>query len=69
MNIQEFKKQMQINYSSPKTIQSYVEQIGPFLKFCEGEVSQEGIDDYIILRRQSVATSTCNLFLNALKKY
>ena len=69
MTIEEFEKQLRIKNSSDKTIQTYLKQIRPFLNFCEGDVSQDNIDKYLINRRESVSDSSFNLFINALKKY
>lgn len=69
MGSEDFKKELQLNYKSEKTIKSYCEQIDPFLRHCNGEVTQEKVDNYIRDRRANVSKSTCNLFINALRKY
>lgn len=69
MTIEDFQTQLRIKNSSNKTIQTYLKQIRPFLKFCDGEVTQDNINKYLINRRETVSTSSCNLFINALKKY
>lgn len=69
MDVHKFEKQLKLTYASNKTIESYMKQIRPFLKFCNGEITQTKVDDYIINRREKVCTSSCNLFINAFKKY
>lgn len=69
MNIKKFEKQLQINFTSNKTIKTYIDQVGPFLKYCDGDITQEKIDNYMINKREKIKTSSCNVFINALKKY
>jgi len=69
MNIKEFERYLKVNCKSKTTIKTYLEQINPFLKYCDNKISQEKIDDYMINRKKNVSTATCNLFINALKKY
>lgn len=69
MTVETFKEQLRINNSSTKTIETYLKQMRPFLRFCDKEVTQEKINKYMIERRETVSTTSCNLFINALKKY
>ena len=62
MNVKEFEKQLRLNYSSKKTVESYMKQIRPFLNFCNGKVTQDNLDEYFLNRREKVSTTSCNLW-------
>lgn len=69
MIIEEFERQLKLNYSSQKTVESYIKQVRPFLKFCDNNITQENLDDYLLQRREKVSPTSYNLFLNAFIKY
>lgn len=69
MDINIFERKLKLNYNSHQTIQTYINQIKPFILFCDGEITQENLDDYLLKRREEISTASYNLFLSAIKKY
>ncbi len=65
MLINKFEKQLKLNYSSQKTVESYIKQMRPFLRFCNNNITQENLDNYLLERREKVSPTSYNLFLNA----
>ncbi len=69
MNIQNFEKQLTLNYSAKKTVEAYINQVKPFIRFCEDNITQEKLENYLLSRRENVSTASYNIFLNAINKY
>jgi len=68
--INKFEQSLKLNQKSGKTIESYLKQVKPYLKFCKDKPSQKTLDDFILQKiENNLASSSINLFTNAMKSY
>jgi len=65
-----FLQWLKLNKNSPKTIQSYFQQVNCFGKFCNYEFNQENLNKYLIkLKEENKSLNSINLFKNAFINY
>lgn len=70
MNLENFKRWLDLNYDSEKTKTNYFNYVRSFYEFSKGLISKELIEDYILdLKKRNKSKSAINLFLNSIKKY
>lgn len=70
MKLQKFYRWLQLNKNSKKTIKTYFQQVDCFGKYCEYNINQESLNNYLIkLREDGKTNNSINSFKRAMIAY
>ena len=68
--LNKFEQGLKLDQKSDKTIESYLKQVRPYLKFCNNKPTQETLYKFIIQKRdKGLKSSSINLFINAMQSF
>jgi len=68
--IKKFEQSLKLDQKSDRTIESYLKQIKPYLKFCNNKPSQQTLNDFILQKvEDNLKPNSINLFTSAMKSF